>query len=78
MEIDVFPNPTNRDITIKLGGKHNLIDFIELINSMGQSVLLKRDLPDLVSINLENFETGLYFLRIKKGNSFITKKLIVR
>jgi hypothetical protein len=66
----VFPNPSSDYITIR--SKH--VRDIEIFNSKGQSVLIKKDVPIGSVIDVKDFDNGLYFL--KSGD--YTQKLIIK
>jgi uncharacterized membrane protein YkgB len=67
LTFQVYPNPTN-DI-IKISTVNNLgISYLEIINNLGQVIFTKK-YPGLkeISISLNEYNSGLYFLKINKG-----------
>jgi hypothetical protein len=81
--ISVYPNPANQIINIELESDvyqsfetKNL--NIQLINALGE-VVLSSSFEDgkIVTFNIENFNSGLYFVKIvSDNNSMLTKKII--
>jgi len=69
-DIRVYPNPTDDYITISSSEK---IDRIEIINLKGKLV---RSEQNRNIINIEDFPSGLYFLKAFIGNRFFSKKII--
>ena len=70
--ISIYPNPTNDLIQVKSEGEFD----IELSNLKGQTILNKKDNYDSTQLNIEVYPAGIYFLKIKKGNQVLTKKII--
>ena len=67
LTFQVYPNPTN-DI-IKISTVNNLgISYLEIVNNLGQVIFTKK-YPGLkeISISLNGYNSGLYFLKINKG-----------
>ncbi|BAO76967.1 family 16 glycosylhydrolase [Winogradskyella sp. PG-2] len=72
-KFSVYPNPVNSFINIK---SEELVDSIELFNSIGQLVKENRK-ENINQINVEDLEIGFYVLKIYSGNSTIIKKVII-
>ncbi len=72
----MYPNPTSDILTIKLGSL-NENSKIELLNSIGQSVYMQNQSSQSVEVNMKEFASGIYYLKItdNKGTN-ITKKII--
>ena len=68
--VAVYPNPAN-DI-IHLQGED--IQYVEIYNTIGMKVIAK-DVNDSETINIADFASGIYFVRIvdRKGNVSTTK-----
>ncbi|MFP4846392.1 T9SS type A sorting domain-containing protein [Winogradskyella sp. PE311] len=65
--ISLFPNPSNNLVTIK---SPSLPDTYTIYNTLGQVIkqsIIKSD-SDLV-INVENFDNGMYFIKLTKASS---------
>jgi hypothetical protein len=71
--LSIFPNPTSDKIIISSNEK--IIKKIELINSIGQIILVREINESTVSIDLKNYEAGIYFIKITDhfGNLEIKK-----
>ena len=68
--LDIYPNPTSRYLIIDNPKKGNL----EIINSLGQTVIneIKKDHQKI--LDLKNLKKGLYFIKLKNQTSkFIIK-----
>ncbi|MDB4533722.1 T9SS type A sorting domain-containing protein [Vicingaceae bacterium] len=79
LSINLYPNPAELAITIDI---FNLLDVSDLLiyNSLGhaikQTVITKEN--NTYIINLQNFSTGIYFIKIvdKENNSLKSTKFI--
>ncbi len=82
IEIDelVFsPNPTKGIVNMNLELKENQDVSLQLVNMMGQ-ILWQRQDKNIKTLNypidLSAFPDGMYFVRVKTGKQFISRKLI--
>ncbi|MFM6934501.1 MAG: CotH kinase family protein [Flavobacteriales bacterium] len=72
--VRVFPNPTNELLYLE-GLK--LDDQVELLNSIGQTVLtMNIDASEIHAIETTTFTSGVYFLRLNNSNSSPVKIII--
>ena len=80
-EILVYPNPATSEVNISLDLNAAQNPGIEIINSLGQTVYAKT--TDNITgsvikkINTENFQKGIYTIRLVSGNDSYCKKLII-
>ena len=80
----VYPNPFNANFQISLNIKEELSPIkIDIISLTGRTVESKIIYPSSLGYNSismrmdNNHASGSYFLRIKKGNNLISKKVIL-
>ena len=72
--IEVFPNPSNEIINVKLNSTD--ISEVTLMNALGQLVYSHLGiLTDVLKINSATFAQGLYTLSYKTNNGIFTKKI---
>lgn len=72
----VYPNPANDILMIKLGEKVSQADLI-VLNVLGETLLKSKLLSnDNSSIDLTNVSPGIYFLQVRSGNRVSTQKFI--
>lgn len=78
-QINVFPNPATTSITIDLSELHGLPVDIQMVNPTGVSKLEKEgyDKPEL-TIDITNFESGLYIIQFSNERSLVRKKVLIR
>jgi PKD repeat protein len=80
MDVHAFPNPTSDLLTIHIGDRYfgETVD-IEVVDVSGRQVIL--DVVDLYnseySIDFTTQTTGIYFVNIRIGDQFVTKKISV-
>jgi hypothetical protein len=79
----LFPNPASRYVWIELDPVPQGVIHIEIINSVGKTILEKRFACESHSrtltemIDLSGLDSGMYFLTIQAGRFYKTEKLIV-
>jgi hypothetical protein len=77
-DILIYPNPNNGSFEIKTN--RNLVESeITITNYIGQKINFSFDKSYLnhYKINLENFTSGIYNLRVKTNTQVINKKMII-
>ncbi len=69
----IYPNPTDNKVTIDINETNLEIEHVELIQISGKSSKIKLDSNG--SINLKDYEAGIYFVRItfKTGNTLLKR-----
>src|SRR6202007_1706304 len=81
--IQLFPNPAKQNVRVQFEVQNGSTK-IELMNLQGV-VLFSKELNGLtkgkheMQLNLDqlNLSTGIYFIQLNNGNTFVSKKLIV-
>jgi hypothetical protein len=79
--LDVYPNPAENEVTISVDLKEteNLSAYI--YSAVGQQVSSENIKgfagSNKIKMNIQNLATGIYFVKVKAGNSESTRKLIV-
>ena len=76
-EIIAFPNPANNLINIH--SNNNPILSLELINSVGKTVLKKQyDILENVQLNISSFDSGIYFIRVQTDKRIKVFKIFIK
>jgi hypothetical protein len=73
-ELLVYPNPATDEINISSPSD---ISNVTIINYVGQSVYSSKVNSSNVQINTNNFEAGIYIIRIQTCKGIKTKKIII-
>jgi hypothetical protein len=78
ISLDLFPNPANTSVTIKLNDFSNTITSVGLYNISGQLVRQHpADNSNTLNIERKNLDTGMYFVNIKLSNGqSVNRKLL--
>lgn len=78
--VKVYPNPFVSSITLELDWFSNETTTIRIFNIIGKEIFLKKYDPliNKLSINTDDFEKGIYFIEITKGNKIDTQRIIKR
>jgi hypothetical protein len=80
--LKIFPNPVVTKLKVQLQIPENTTPDILITNALGQIVYQKtleiKDLSaPLLTIDVEKFESGLYFLSLRTTSFEVTKKFVV-
>ncbi|MFK8005242.1 MAG: T9SS type A sorting domain-containing protein [Saprospiraceae bacterium] len=81
--LQVFPNPTDDNIFVNINLEKSISIQLDIFNAFGQ--LEKMVLPTTIQpkgffqqkINVQDFSTGTYFIKMKIGEEIIVRKFIV-
>lgn len=74
--ITVRPNPATNQFTVDLDGSETA--QVQLFNLVGQLVYETRTNDATVSVNVNNFNSGVYMLKITQNGKVYTSKVIVK
>lgn len=76
----IYPNPSNGEVKIKLESSSH--SEIRIVNQLAETVYtdnLKNTLSgETISIKLDSFQKGIYFVTIRTSKEAFTKKLVVQ
>ena len=67
-----YPNPVADNLTITGSGMYDL----QIIGLNGEVLVTKKNLFESVDINMKDYPSGSYYLRIKKGNAYLMRKIL--
>jgi len=77
LQVAVYPNPATRQFKVDLDGS-GLKDVDVMIYNMQGTLLLKTTVSTTKKeVNVNDLIKGVYLLKIQKGNSFATSKLVI-
>ena len=71
--VDVFPNPANSEVNINCGYK---IKSLQVFDEQGKLLFEKEINAYNYQINLENYPTRTYLIRVQTNSGQATKKVI--
>jgi hypothetical protein len=72
-DVKIYPNPSEGIFNVE--GQN--IRKIEVFNAFGQAVYAKDTEDGLMTIDLTNCATGVYTLRLIKGDKTMVRKIVV-
>ena len=75
VDVNIYPNPANNFINVS---SLSIIDRVQITNVLGQVVMVKEIGANGANINIENLESGNYFVTIYSNDAVATKKLLVK
>jgi len=75
--IEIYPNPANEVLSINLGHLDLATVKIEVMNSIGQVVLISDAKSNQVDLNVSELSSGIYFIKmVQNGKESINQKFI--
>ncbi|TXK51304.1 PKD domain-containing protein [Pontibacter qinzhouensis] len=75
-DLVVYPNPAAAYITIEQPARIE-VRHIELVNSIGQTVLQQTVADRVVQLQVQHLPAGVYYLRLQSSNGMVIKKISV-
>ncbi|NNC94652.1 MAG: T9SS type A sorting domain-containing protein [Chitinophagales bacterium] len=72
--LSIFPNPSMGMLTIK---SIEPFSEVELYNSLHKKVIAVRSIKSEISLDLNKLQPGLHILRIRKGEEWISRKIVI-
>jgi len=72
-KVALFPNPTNGNVTIQAAG----MSHVTVVSVLGQVVYESDVDADELTINMGQFNAGLYMVRINTANGVVVKRVTV-
>jgi len=78
-DFTIYPNPNDGNFTILIEADEMQPFTIEIYDSIG-FLMSKTDYCDtyIVNVNQGNLVSGVYFVKITMGNSFVTKQVVIQ
>ncbi|WP_083634629.1 T9SS type A sorting domain-containing protein [Saccharicrinis aurantiacus] len=74
-QLKIYPNPVNEMLHIDLDAKIESDAKLFIINNLGTIVLSRSLVKSHSMLNVSNYKSGLYFVKIINGNTTITRKV---
>lgn len=71
--MNVFPNPAKNQITISAKGMNN----VKIYDIVGQEIMNASVKEDEITLDVENFANGVYFVSVETVNGLISKKIVI-
>ena len=73
LTVSIYPNPAVYKLTIEAS---EAVDMLEIYNINGALVSRQKDCSDKVEINLENYASGTYMVRLTIGSTVEIRKFV--
>ena len=71
----IYPNPNKGEFRIKISQKGYY--YIRIYNNTGIEILSASSTQTETLVNIENAQSGIYFIRIDSDNMSLSKKIVV-
>ena len=74
---EVYPNPAKNQVSLKWH-KSDLVS-IKIFNTLGKLMYFAKNMniSESTQVDVSNYASGMYFIKINNRNGFVTKKLII-
>jgi len=73
--IIIYPNPATDKITIKSGSE---IKHVDVYNQVGQNVQQIQTNNNFSNVDVSEFDSGIYFIKVYSKDKVTTKKLVIK
>lgn len=75
---ELYPNPAKNEVSLKWN-KSDLVS-VRIFDALGKLMYFSKDMniSEPTQIDVSNYASGLYFVKINNRNGFVTKKLIIQ
>jgi hypothetical protein len=74
-DVNIYPNPSSQYINIEMPTFNNTISLFDI---SGKLIFNKSTSKSTFKLNIENFNSGLYILRIVDDFGVVNRKLIFK
>ncbi len=71
--INIYPNPASKDVNLS---SENIINSIEVYNSLGQRIFQENVKSKEKSIDISSFSKGVYIIGVSTDKGYVRKKLV--
>nr|WP_321222755.1 T9SS type A sorting domain-containing protein [uncultured Psychroserpens sp.] len=78
VSFDMFPNPANDVITIRLNENHSGNIYITIVDLQGKNIIEAQiSEENIIELDIKDLQSGLYFVKLSTSNKNSVKKLII-
>ena len=75
IQIDIYPNPFSKILNVNIKKHWSSFTSLEIYDSKGSLMKTSQVLEPQVAVNLENYASGIYYLRIVGKNNIYNQKI---
>jgi len=76
IEVDMYPNPANSQVTLRFSKLPERGTKIELTDMTGKQLMIREVQSNQEVLNVQSYPAGMYFVKIITGNHYQVNKLI--
>jgi len=73
-QINIWPNPASSEVNIQFNDE---ISRLLMFNHSGQLVYETNTISNTLNLNVSEFESGIYFIKVFSRDNVITRKLVI-
>jgi len=77
LDVNMYPNPASDIVRLEIQGGSNK-GTVDVINVQGTVVKQLEVDGYIISFDVSNFDTGIYFVRYTEGDRKLVKRLVVK
>ncbi len=74
----LYPNPSNRELTILFKPEYEKSIKVHILNLQGIEIYTAKNISSTLKIDLSNYASGIYIVKVEINDKLFTKKLIVQ
>ncbi|MCG8700800.1 MAG: T9SS type A sorting domain-containing protein, partial [Bacteroidales bacterium] len=76
VKVSAHPNPASSNMNVKIEGFENA--KIELMNTNGQILIEETNVNEMLNMNVSEFQSGLYIIRVSDKKNTQVKQVIIK
>ena len=77
-DIELYPNPVAHNLTVELENNTSEDYKIQILDQQGNIMLQTTSSTRIQELNIQGFETGVYWLRVVNGKSGVICKRFMK
>lgn len=70
-QVSIFPNPTNKELTISVNGKNQHDFYVHVYDVLGREMLAQKQANQQITLDIQHLPQGTYFVKICKADKQI-------
>jgi len=75
--LEVYPNPTATHVNVVFENNQRAMTYVEVFSTNGQLMAKRSTHKSTIHIDVSNYSSGTYFIKVRQHDQLVTKQLVV-